>query len=111
MFRIEINCVVCICYNGLFACDVKPMGLCQHRRLPFLTHTQQIHQTLALIKQRHTNIRAFQPMSLYNISLDNRVIPILNGYRILLNRSTFSTPSLRQIILSLLFLFIYFIYV
>jgi hypothetical protein len=33
---IEIDCVLCICYNGLFMCDIQPIGLC--RKLFFICY-------------------------------------------------------------------------
>ncbi len=29
MTTMEIDCVLCICYNGLFLCDIQPIGLCR----------------------------------------------------------------------------------
>ena len=29
MTGIDIDCVQCVCYNGLFMCDTTPMGLCR----------------------------------------------------------------------------------
>lgn len=29
MTTMEVDCVLCICYNGLFMCDIQPIGLCR----------------------------------------------------------------------------------
>ncbi|CAF2402105.1 unnamed protein product [Rotaria sp. Silwood2] len=94
MTTMEIDCILCICYNGLFICDIQPIGLC-HRKLDlFLTRTMRITRALDIIQNRFKNIKSFEPMTKFNVTLDDDIQLVnLNGYRIVLNHSSSSMLS------------------
>ena len=89
MTTMEIECVLCICYNGLFTCDVQPTGLCRADRLTLLSmnRSMRISRTLSILQERFPNIRGFEPMIMPNVSIDDKQTVHLKGYRIVLNHS------------------------
>ncbi len=90
MTTMEVDCVLCICYNGLFMCDIQPRGLCQARPSNlFLTRSMRIQHALHRIQSRFRTIRSFEPMTRENVTLDDDTHSInLTGYRIVFNRSS-----------------------
>jgi hypothetical protein len=114
---IDIDCVLCICYNGLFTCEIQPTGLCrkstdfifddlhttsinrgQTSHVP-LTRTMRIERVLQIIQHRFRNIRAFEPMTRWNVSFDDRQLAQLSGYRIILNHSSSSCLASMMLLL------------
>ncbi|CAF3911972.1 unnamed protein product [Rotaria magnacalcarata] len=103
MTTMEIDCVLCICYNGLFMCDMQPIGLCHRKSDIFLTRTMRIKRALKKIQYRFKNIKSFEPMKKFNVTLDDDTQLIhLNGYRIVLNHSSSTLSSNFVIFLCLL---------
>lgn len=107
MSTIEIDCVLCICYNGLFMCDIQPVGLCRKSNR-FLPRSMQIKRALNLIQTRFRNIRSFEPLIRENVTLDDDQQSLnLSGYRIVLNHSTIPYSSLVLILFCLLNIYLF----
>ena len=117
MTTIELDCVLCICYNGLFTCDTQPIGLCREsllfscsssdgdvhslgrRSRVFQTRSVRLQRALATVQHRFKNIRSFEPMVLRNVSFDDQQLLTLSGYRIVLNHAISSHSSLFLVLL------------
>ncbi|CAF1028800.1 unnamed protein product [Adineta steineri] len=94
MTRIEIDCILCVCYNGLFICDIQPIGLCHRKSNVALPRSLRITHALHIIQNRFKNIHSFEPMTKQNITLDDETQLVnLNGYRIILNHTSLTLPS------------------
>lgn len=109
MTTMEIECVLCICYNGLFTCDVQPAGLCRDVRISSQSfdRSTRINRTLKILQERFPNIRGFEPMSMPNVSVDDKQTVHLKGYRIVFNHSQrgYVCQSLVLFLLMLIYLF------
>jgi hypothetical protein len=107
MTTMEIDCVLCICYNGLFMCDIQPLGLCRKSDVS-LTPSMRITRALNLIKYRFRNIHSFEPIIKENVTLDDDIQLVnLNGYRIILNHSSIMISSFVLILLCLLSIYLF----
>jgi len=109
MTTIEIDCVLCICYNGLFMCDIEPRGLCRNRKSDvFLTRSMRIKHALNLIQYRFRNIHSFEPIIRHNVTLeDDTQLVNLNGYRIVLNHSSIKFSSAILLLICLLSIYLF----
>lgn len=107
MTTMEINCVLCICYNGLFMCDIQPLGLCSHRPMDLvLTRSTRIKRALNLIQYRFKDIHSYEPITRHNVSFDDDTRMMdLNGYRIVLNHSSYQYSSVLLLCLCLLIIY------
>ena len=109
MTIIEIDCVLCICYNGLFMCDIQPFGLCRNRQSNrFLTRSMRIKHALHLIQYRFRNIHSFTPMTRHNVTLEDDTQSVdLKGYRIVLNHSLRKSSSVVLLFICLLSIYLF----
>lgn len=109
MTTMEINCVLCICYNGLFMCDIQPLGLCSHRSIDrFLTRSTRIKRALNLIQYRFKDIHSFESITRHNMTFDDDTrMTNLNGYRIVLNHSSLKIPSVLLLCVCLLIIYFF----
>jgi hypothetical protein len=109
MTTMEVDCVLCICYNGLFMCDIQPIGLCRkfvfilvmyfmysldRKSDIFLSRPMRITRALHIIQYRFKNIQSFESITRKNVTLDDDTKSVdLNGYRIILNHSSLDKNS------------------
>ncbi|CAF0906631.1 unnamed protein product [Adineta ricciae] len=95
MTRMEIDCVLCICYNGIFMCDVLPTGFCRPKFHKSMNRSIRINHAFHVLQYRFKHIQSFEPMTRYNVTLDDDIQPInLHGYRILLNHCSSAVLSI-----------------
>ncbi|UJR15751.1 hypothetical protein I4U23_002686 [Adineta vaga] len=71
MTTMEVDCVLCICYNGIFMCDIQPQGLCQPKSETLSNRSRRIRHALNIIQYRFKHIYSFEPMTRHNVTLDD----------------------------------------
>ena len=88
-------------------CDIQPLGLCSHRPMDLvLTRSTRIKRALNLIQYRFKDIHSYEPITRHNVSFDDDTRMMdLNGYRIVLNHSSYQYSSVLLLCLCLLIIY------
>jgi hypothetical protein len=74
----------------------------------FLTRSMRITRALNIIQSRFRNIHSFEPIVRENVTLDDERQSIhLNGYRIVLNRSSLKLSSFFLVLFCLLSIYVF----
>jgi hypothetical protein len=67
----------------------------------------RINRALAALQHRFKDIRSFEPMLMPNVTLDDKQLVNLTGYRIVLNRSSSRQSSLFLVVFVQIFRYLF----